>query len=129
MVRGKSHGNRPLCEFILDLSAPVDVAAKLSDILATLSAKEKERSEDLQELVKYCESIATKLLAMASHLERVARLLTAHDRRQNPLLDFLVEQEQTEVISYLYVQRYLQVKTRLNYKREIELFQLFNLAF
>lgn len=53
--------------------------------------------------------MATELLALASSLEGAARLLTAHDRRQMPLLDVLVEQEQKEVISHPSVQRYLQV--------------------
>ena len=53
--------------------------------------------------------MATELLALASSLEGAARLLTAHDRRQMPLLDVLVEQEQKEVISHPAVQRYLQV--------------------
>ena len=39
MVCGKNHNNLPLCEFILESPAPVDVAAKLSHILATLSVK------------------------------------------------------------------------------------------
>lgn len=86
----------------------MDVAAKLSRILVNLSGKEKERSKDLQEAGKHCESMATELLAMASSLEGAARLLTAQDRRQMPLLDVLVEQEQKEVISHPSVQRYLQ---------------------
>lgn len=61
------------------------------------------------EAAKHCESMATELLALASSLEGAARLLTAHDRRQMPLLDVLVEQEQKEVISHPAVQRYLQV--------------------
>uniref|UniRef100_A0A0P5ALS6 No mechanoreceptor potential C n=1 Tax=Daphnia magna TaxID=35525 RepID=A0A0P5ALS6_9CRUS len=108
MVCGKNNNNLPLCEFILESPAPVDVAAKLSHILATLSVKEKERSKDLLEAAKHCESMATELLALASALEGAARLLTAQDRRQMPLLDILVEQEQKEVISHPAVQRYLQ---------------------
>ena len=71
--------------------------------------QEKERSKDLLEAAKHCESMATELLALASSLEGAARLLTARDRRQMPLLDILVEQEQKEVISHPAVQRYLQV--------------------
>lgn len=58
------------------------------------------------EAAKHCESMATELLALASALEGAARLLTAQDRRQMPLLDILVEQEQKEVISHPAVQRY-----------------------
>ena len=71
--------------------------------------QEKERSKDLLEAAKHCESMATELLALASSMEGAARLLTAQDRRQMPLLDILVEQEQKEVISHPAVQRYLQV--------------------
>jgi hypothetical protein len=56
--------------------------------------------------------MATELLALASSLEGAARLLTAQDRRQMPLLDILVEQEQKEVISHPAVQRYLQVSSK-----------------
>lgn len=64
------------------------------------------------EAAKHCESMATELLALASALEGAARLLTAQDRRQMPLLDILVEQEQKEVISHPAVQRYLQVSSK-----------------
>lgn len=74
--------------------------------------QEKERSKDLLEAAKHCESMATELLALASSLEGAARLLTAQDRRQMPLLDILVEQEQKEVISHPAVQRYLQVSSK-----------------
>lgn len=48
-------------------------------------------------------------------MEGAARLLTSLDRRQMTLLDVLIEQEQKEVISQPLVQRYLQVKSLLNY--------------
>jgi len=48
-------------------------------------------------------------------MEGAARLLTSFDRRQMTLLDVLIEQEQKEVISQPLVQRYLQVKSLLNY--------------
>ena len=72
--------------------------------------KEKERSKDLAEAAKHCESMATELLSLACSVEGAARLLTATDRRQMPLLDVLVEQEQKEVIAHPSVQRYLQVR-------------------
>ena len=59
--------------------------------------------------------MATELLAIASSMEGAARLLTSLDRRQMTLLDVLIEQEQKEVISQPLVQRYLQVKSLLNY--------------
>ena len=59
--------------------------------------------------------MATELLAIASSMEGAARLLTSFDRRQMTLLDVLIEQEQKEVISQPLVQRYLQVKSLLNY--------------
>lgn len=63
--------------------------------------------------------MATELLALASSLEGAARLLTAHDRRQMPLLDVLVEQEQKEVISHPAVQRYLQVSSIMKMMKQI----------
>ncbi len=72
--------------------------------------RELDGEAGLQDAAKYCESMATELFALASHLGGVAQLLTAHDRSQMPLLDILVEQEQKEDISHPSVQRYLQVK-------------------
>ena len=39
MLSGKSHNNLPLREFVLESPAPVDVAAKLSHILATMAVR------------------------------------------------------------------------------------------
>lgn len=44
--------------------APVDTAAKLSNILTVLSNKEKERAKDLIAAGKFCETMATELLAL-----------------------------------------------------------------
>lgn len=47
MVCSKSHNNKPIEEFVLVSPAPVDTAAKLSNIYMKLSEKEKERAKDL----------------------------------------------------------------------------------
>lgn len=93
--------------------------------MTNVIVKEKERSKDLQEAAKHCESMATELLALASSLEGAARLLTAHDRRQMPLLDVLVEQEQKEVISHPAVQRYLQVSFNFKLKKVVQKNEIF----
>lgn len=68
MVCSKNHNNRPIEEFILVSPAPVDTAAKLSNILILLSNKEKERAKDLIASGKFCESMATELLALGELL-------------------------------------------------------------
>lgn len=68
MVCSKNHNNRPLEEFILVSPAPVDTAAKLSNILIVLSNKEKERAKDLIAAGKFCEAMATELLALGKNL-------------------------------------------------------------
>lgn len=47
MVCSKAHNNKPIEEFVLVSPAPVDTAAKLSNIYMKLSEKEKERAKDL----------------------------------------------------------------------------------
>jgi len=64
MVCSKNHNNRPIEEFVLVSPAPVDTAAKLSNILTVLSNKEKERAKDLIAAGKFCETMATELLAL-----------------------------------------------------------------
>ncbi|KAF5306177.1 hypothetical protein FQR65_LT07453 [Abscondita terminalis] len=108
MVCSKNHNNRPMEEFVLVSPAPVDTAAKLSNILITLSNKEKERAKDLIAAGKHCEYMATELLALAAGSESAGRILTATDRRNVEFLDVLIENEQKEVIAHTVVQRYLQ---------------------
>lgn len=112
MVCSKNHNNKPIEEFVLVSPAPVDTAAKLSNILITLSTKEKERAKDLIAAGKHCEAMATELLALAAGADSAGRILTATDRRNVEFLDVLIENEQKEVIAHTVVQRYLQVKTR-----------------
>ncbi|KAG5868555.1 hypothetical protein JTB14_019499 [Gonioctena quinquepunctata] len=112
MVCSKNHDNRPLKEFILVSPAPVDTAAKLSNILIVLSNKEKERAKDLIAAGKFCEGMATELLALAAGADSAGKILTATDRRNIEFLDVLIENEQKEVIAHTVVQRYLQVKNR-----------------
>ncbi|KAJ8969600.1 hypothetical protein NQ317_011314, partial [Molorchus minor] len=117
MVCGKNHNNKPIEEFILVSPAPVDTAAKLSNILIVLSNKEKERAKDLIAAGKFCEAMATELLALAAGADSAGKVLTATDRRNVEFLDVLIENEQKEVIAHTVVQRYLQVntsKTRFN---------------
>ncbi|XP_065174102.1 serine/threonine-protein phosphatase 6 regulatory ankyrin repeat subunit A isoform X3 [Atheta coriaria] len=108
MVCSKNHNNRPIEEFILVSPAPVDTAAKLSNILITLSTKEKERAKDLIAAGKHCEYMATELLALAAGSDSAGRILTAIDNRNVEFLDVLIENEQKEVIAHTVVQRYLQ---------------------
>ncbi|XP_066253302.1 serine/threonine-protein phosphatase 6 regulatory ankyrin repeat subunit B isoform X3 [Euwallacea similis] len=108
MVCSKNHNNRPIEEFVLVSPAPVDTAAKLSNILIVLSNKEKERAKDLIAAGKFCEGMATELLALAAGADSAGKVLTATDRRNVEFLDVLIENEQKEVIAHTVVQRYLQ---------------------
>nr|CAH7722319.1 unnamed protein product [Callosobruchus chinensis] len=96
MVCSKNHNNKPIEEFILVSPAPVDTAAKLSNILIVLSNKEKERAKDLIAAGKFCESMATELLALAAGADSAGKILTATDRRNIEFLDVLIENEQKE---------------------------------
>ncbi|XP_050310455.1 serine/threonine-protein phosphatase 6 regulatory ankyrin repeat subunit A isoform X3 [Anthonomus grandis grandis] len=129
MVCSKNHNNRPMEEFILVSPAPVDTAAKLSNILIVLSNKEKERAKDLIAAGKFCEAMATELLALAAGADSAGKILTATDRRNVEFLDVLIENEQKEVIAHTVVQRYLQELWRgaLNWTawRTLLLFVLF----
>ncbi|KAF7990242.1 hypothetical protein HCN44_000047 [Aphidius gifuensis] len=108
MVCSKSHNNKPIEEFVLLSPAPVDTAAKLSNIYIKLSEKEKERAKDLIAAGKQCEAMATELLALAAGSDSAGRILTSMDRRNVEFLDVLIENEQKEVIAHTVVQRYLQ---------------------
>ncbi|XP_055599773.1 serine/threonine-protein phosphatase 6 regulatory ankyrin repeat subunit B isoform X5 [Uranotaenia lowii] len=108
MIVSKNHNNKPIEEFVLVSPAPVDTAAKLSNIFIVLSTKEKERAKDLIAAGKQCETMATELLALAAGADSAGRILTATDRRNMEFLDVLIENEQKEVIAHTVVQRYLQ---------------------
>ncbi|XP_076174429.1 no mechanoreceptor potential C isoform X4 [Ptiloglossa arizonensis] len=108
MVCSKSNNNKPIEEFVLVSPAPVDTAAKLSNIYMKLSEKEKERAKDLIAAGKQCEAMATELLALAAGADSAGRILTSMDRRNVEFLDVLIENEQKEVIAHTVVQRYLQ---------------------
>uniref|UniRef100_A0A1S4GZD0 ANK_REP_REGION domain-containing protein n=2 Tax=gambiae species complex TaxID=44542 RepID=A0A1S4GZD0_ANOGA len=108
MIVSKNHNNKPIEEFVLVSPAPVDTAAKLSNIFMVLSTKEKERAKDLIAAGKQCETMATELLALAAGADSAGRILTATDRRNMEFLDVLIENEQKEVIAHTVVQRYLQ---------------------
>ncbi|KAK0175380.1 hypothetical protein PV327_009132 [Microctonus hyperodae] len=108
MVCSKSNNNKPIEEFVLVSPAPVDTAAKLSNIYIKLSEKEKERAKDLIAAGKQCEAMATELLALAAGADSAGRILTSMDRRNIEFLDVLIENEQKEVIAHTVVQRYLQ---------------------
>ncbi|KAG7306284.1 hypothetical protein JYU34_008884 [Plutella xylostella] len=108
MVCSKNHNNLPIEEFVLVSPAPVDTAAKLSNIYIILSTKEKERAKDLIAAGKQCEAMATELLALAAGADSAGHILTATDNRQIEFLDVLIENEQKEVIAHTVVQRYLQ---------------------
>ncbi|KAH8334197.1 hypothetical protein KR059_007435 [Drosophila kikkawai] len=108
MVVSKNHNNKPIQEFVLVSPAPVDTAAKLSNIYITLSTKEKERAKDLVAAGKQCETMATELLALAAGSDSAGKILQATDKRNVEFLDVLIENEQKEVIAHTVVQRYLQ---------------------
>ncbi|KAL5278770.1 hypothetical protein ACFFRR_003410 [Megaselia abdita] len=108
MIVSKNHNNKPIQEFVLVSPAPVDTAAKLSNIYVQLSTKEKERAKDLVAAGKQCEAMATELLALAAGSDSAAKILTATDKRNMEFLDVLIENEQKEVIAHTVVQRYLQ---------------------
>ncbi|GFG36261.1 hypothetical protein Cfor_08873 [Coptotermes formosanus] len=108
MVVSKAHNNKPIEDFILVSPAPVDTAAKLSNIYMVMSTKEKERAKDLIAAGKQCETMAAELLALAAGADSAGRILTATDRRNVEFLDVLIENEQKEVIAHTVVQRYLQ---------------------
>ncbi|XP_046610474.1 serine/threonine-protein phosphatase 6 regulatory ankyrin repeat subunit B isoform X1 [Neodiprion virginianus] len=108
MVCSKNNNNKSIEEFVLVSPAPVDTAAKLSNIYVKLSEKEKERAKDLIAAGKQCESMATELLALAAGADSAGRILTSMDRRNVEFLDVLIENEQKEVIAHTVVQRYLQ---------------------
>ncbi|XP_015591539.1 serine/threonine-protein phosphatase 6 regulatory ankyrin repeat subunit A isoform X3 [Cephus cinctus] len=108
MVCSKNNNNKPIEEFVLVSPAPVDTAAKLSNIYIKLSEKEKERAKDLIAAGKQCEAMATELLALAAGADSAGRILTSMDRRNVEFLDVLIENEQKEVIAHTVVQRYLQ---------------------
>ncbi|KPI96846.1 Ankyrin-1 [Papilio xuthus] len=108
MVCSKNHNNIPIEEFVLVSPAPVDTAAKLSNLYINLSTKEKERAKDLIAAGKQCEAMATELLALAAGADSAGHILTATDNRNIEFLDVLIENEQKEVIAHTVVQRYLQ---------------------
>ncbi|XP_049790340.1 serine/threonine-protein phosphatase 6 regulatory ankyrin repeat subunit A [Schistocerca nitens] len=108
MICSKNNNNKTIEDFILVSPAPVDTAAKLSNIFVVLSTKEKERAKDLIAAGKQCETMATELLALAAGSDSAGRILTATDRRNIEFLDVLIENEQKEVIAHMVVQRYLQ---------------------
>ncbi|XP_059221193.1 serine/threonine-protein phosphatase 6 regulatory ankyrin repeat subunit A isoform X1 [Stomoxys calcitrans] len=108
MVVSKNHNNKPIQEFVLVAPAPVDTAAKLSNIYINLSTKEKERAKDLVAAGKQCETMATELLALAAGSDSAGKILQATDKRNVEFLDVLIENEQKEVIAHTVVQRYLQ---------------------
>lgn len=110
MVISKNNNDKPIEEFILVSPAPVDTAAKLSNIYIILSTKEKERAKDLVLAGKQCEAMATELLALSAGSDSAGRILTAVDRRNVEFLDVLIENEQKDVIAHTVVQRYLQVR-------------------
>jgi hypothetical protein len=116
MIVSKNNNNQPIEEFVLVSPAPVDAAAKLSNIYIVLSTKEKERAKDLIAAGKQCETMATELLALAAGSDSAGKILTAVDRRNTEFLDVLIENEQKEVIAHTVVQRYLQVISHSNSK-------------
>ncbi|XP_011702387.1 PREDICTED: short transient receptor potential channel 2-like isoform X1 [Wasmannia auropunctata] len=107
MVCSKSHDNKLIEEFILMSPAPVDTAAKLSNIYMKLSEKETERAKDLITAGKLCEAMAIELLTLAAGIDSADKILTSIDHRNVQFLDVLIENEQKDIIAHTVVQRYL----------------------
>lgn len=98
MVCGKGHQQKPLEEFVLLSPAPVDTAAKLARSFRELALKEKERARDLIQASKFCEAMATDLLASAASRYDAGLILKANDHYGKSFLDVLIELEQKEVM-------------------------------
>lgn len=81
MVCGKTKGNEPLQEFILQSPAPIDTAVKLSSLYREMSEKEKERAKDLNTVATFAENIAVELLGISASKYNAALLLKAKDNR------------------------------------------------
>ena len=107
MVVGKGNSNKSIQEFILVSPAPVDTAAKMSKHYRLLAIKEKERAKDLLVVSKYCETMATDLMALASGSSNAGGILKALDPQGTPFLDVLIECEQKDVVSHPVIQKYL----------------------
>ncbi|XP_023333094.1 serine/threonine-protein phosphatase 6 regulatory ankyrin repeat subunit C [Eurytemora carolleeae] len=122
MACGKGSANKPIEDFITHSPAPVDLAAKMSQIYHELSFKEKERAKDLDQASQYCENLCNDFVSIASssesavdnnvdggagNVEIVGKLLQATDRRKVPFLDVLIECDQKTVVSNAAVQSYL----------------------
>nr|XP_014353437.1 PREDICTED: ankyrin-1-like [Latimeria chalumnae] len=107
MVCGKQNSNRIIEEFVLHSPAPLDTAVKLSRAFSLTALKEKERSMDLVNAARYCESMANELLTVASGSKSAGYLLRAMDHRGTTMLDSLIECEQKNVVAHPAVQKYL----------------------
>ncbi|XP_011695990.1 PREDICTED: LOW QUALITY PROTEIN: serine/threonine-protein phosphatase 6 regulatory ankyrin repeat subunit C-like [Wasmannia auropunctata] len=107
MVCSKSHDNKLIEEFILMSPAPVDTAAKLSNIYMKLSEEETERAKDLITAGKQCEAMAIELLTLAAGIDSADKILMSVDHRNVEFLDILIENEQKDIIAHTVVQRYL----------------------
>ncbi|XP_011692189.1 PREDICTED: serine/threonine-protein phosphatase 6 regulatory ankyrin repeat subunit B [Wasmannia auropunctata] len=107
MVCSKSHDNKLIEEFILMSPAPIDIAAKLSNIYMKLSGKETVRAKDLITAGKQCEAMGIELLTLAAGINSADKILTSMDQRNVEFLDVLIENEQKDIIAHTVVQRYL----------------------
>ncbi|XP_029443072.1 serine/threonine-protein phosphatase 6 regulatory ankyrin repeat subunit A-like [Rhinatrema bivittatum] len=107
MVCGKLKNNKVIEEFVLHSIAPLDTAVKLSRAFSITALREKERAMDLVNAAKYCESMATELLSVASGSKSAGYLLRAVDHRGTTMLDCLIECEQKDVVAHPAVQKYL----------------------
>ncbi|CAH2286050.1 serine threonine- phosphatase 6 regulatory ankyrin repeat subunit B-like [Pelobates cultripes] len=107
MVCGKLNDNRILEEYVLNSTAPLDMAVKLSRAFSIAGLKEKERAVDLLNAAKYSESMATELLTIASGSKNAGYILRAVDHRGTTILDCLIECEQKDVVAHPAVQKYL----------------------
>ncbi|XP_068094527.1 serine/threonine-protein phosphatase 6 regulatory ankyrin repeat subunit B-like [Hyperolius riggenbachi] len=107
MVCGKLNNNRAIVEYVLNSSAPLDTAVKLSRAFYVTGLKEKERSLDLLNAAKYSETMATELLTIASGSKNAGYILRSVDHRGTTILDCLIECEQKNVVAHPAVQKYL----------------------
>lgn len=107
MISGKSNNNKPIEEFILASPTSLDTAAKLGRQFFILSIREKDRAKDLEAASKFCEMMATELMAIAASTGGAGAILRAVDSKGTPFLDVLIENEQKEVVAHSSVQKYV----------------------
>ncbi|GAB6027875.1 hypothetical protein CHUAL_002089 [Chamberlinius hualienensis] len=107
MISGKTNSNKPIEEFVLASPTSLDTAAKLGRQFLILSNKEKDRAKDLESASKFCEMMATELMAIGASMCGAGVILRAVDNKGTHFADVLIENEQKEVVAHSCVQKYV----------------------